>query len=92
MSCKIYEITHKECFYPTPEEYIPIQVGKVNTKVNLPYINDENGDSIAEKNANYCELTAWYWLWKNEKLPDYIGLCHYRRFFVQKNGIWSWGG
>ena len=91
MTCKIYEITHKECFYKTPEDYYPIQVGKVNTHLNLPYISDETGDSIAHKNSNYCELTAWYWLWKNEDLPDYVGLCHYRRFFVRKGNIFEGG-
>lgn len=91
MTCNIYEITHKECFYRTPSGYIPIQVGRNNTHISLPYINDESGKSIAHKNSNYCELTAWYWLWKNAELPDYIGLCHYRRFFVKKVSLFRGG-
>lgn len=26
-------------------------------------------------------MTSIYWFWKNEKLPEYIGFNHYRRFF-----------
>ena len=42
-----------------------------------------NGDNISSKNANYCELTGLYWAWKNLAC-DYIGLCHYRRYFGKK--------
>lgn len=48
-------------------------------------IGDDTGDNISAKNRAYCELTAYYWAWKNyEKLgnPNYIGLTHYRRGFL----------
>lgn len=83
-SCSFFEITHKEVFYPVPNCYIPLQVGYCNTHKRLPYINDESGDTICTQNANFCELTAWYYLYKNFELPDYVGLCHYRRFFCKK--------
>lgn len=57
-----------------------IQVGAELTTQRLADIVDSTGENISGKNANYCELTALYWLWKNCK-DDYIGLSHYRRRF-----------
>lgn len=42
---------------------------------------DDIGDNISNKNLNYSELTAIYWLWKHAK-DQYIGIEHYRRFFT----------
>ena len=62
--------------------YMPIQVGKaLHANVELGFQCDNTGDNISEKNDSYCELTAIYWAWKNLKDIDYIGLCHYRRYF-----------
>ena len=32
----------------------------------------------------FCELTAQYWAWKNLECIEYIGFCHYRRYFKTK--------
>lgn len=80
-NCSIFIITHKVFNMKYPDNYIPLQVGKCNTNLSLPYLADDTGMNIAEKNSNYCELTGMYWIWKNYELSDYIGLVHYRRFF-----------
>lgn len=80
---KILVATHKK--YQMPEEgiYIPVHVG-CEGKQDLGYQGDNTGDHISEKNSNFCELTGLYWAWKNLEC-DYIGLCHYRRYFTKKD-------
>lgn len=64
--------------------YIPIQVGKVSGPVfKVKCQGDDTGENISSKNKNYCELTGLYWGWKNLSY-DYLGICHYRRFFSTK--------
>ncbi len=63
-----------------PYDYIiPIQVASLGEE-ELYNINDSQHNHISERNYIYSELTALYSLWKNTK-DDFIGLCHYRRFF-----------
>lgn len=61
--------------------YMPIHVGKANSKFDLGIQGDDTGDNISNENPHFCELTGLYWVWKNMKPVDYIGLCHYRRYF-----------
>ena len=81
MKTKIYIAVHKKVKMLEAKGYYPIQVGAAFNS-DLGYIKDSDGeDNISEKNPNFCELTALYYLWKNEKNCDYIGLTHYRRYF-----------
>ena len=81
---EIFVIAHKKIEENLNNICIPIQVGY---NENLGYIRDNTEDNISEKNKNYCELTGIYWIWKNYELPQYVGFCHYRRFFVTGNII-----
>lgn len=78
---RILVATHKPGLVYKDDIFIPIQVGKANAKIDLGGLGDDTGDNISTKNPNYCELTALYWAWKNLHDVDYIGLCHYRRYF-----------
>lgn len=71
-----------------PSWVIPIQVGAELTNRNICKVKDNIGENISERNRNYSECTALYWMWKNASKVDYIGLCHYRRHFdLEENGI-----
>lgn len=83
MDIKILVAAHKKYWMPKDDIYIPLHVGR-DGKTDLGYIGDNTGDNISSKNANYCELTGLYWAWKNLKC-DYVGLCHYRRYFAREN-------
>ncbi len=62
-------------------DQIPIQVGKALTDIQLYELTDDTGINISERNYNFSECTALYWMWKNEYARDcdYIGIQHYRR-------------
>lgn len=78
---KILISCHKKCEIPNNDCFLPIHVGKALSTIDLGFQGDNTGDNISIKNKQYSELTAVYWAWKNLVPVDYIGLCHYRRFF-----------
>jgi hypothetical protein len=81
---KILVATHKAYWMPTDCVYLPIHVGRVGASMPLPYLGDDTGEHISEKNRSFCELTAVYWAWKNILDNEAVGLCHYRRYFATK--------
>ena len=78
---KIIVCCHKDDIRVSSDVYIPLHVGKALSNVNLDIVCDNTGDNISHKNGSFCELTGLYWAWKNLDDADYIGLCHYRRYF-----------
>lgn len=80
----IYTVSHKKVDVDLPAAYKIIAVG--NYPLNEDVIYDSTQDNIASKNSSFCELTALYWIWKNDK-SDIAGLVHYRRFFTNKINV-----
>lgn len=80
---KIFVAAHKMAEFPNNSIYVPIEVGAYNKEKFLK-VTDNTGDNISEKNPFFCELTATYWILKNDK-SDIVGLTHYRRFFFKKH-------
>lgn len=80
MKASIYLAYHKQSPLFKGGPFQPIQVGRAGAGQVLPHmIGDDTGDHISQKNPTYCELTALYWAWKNDKKASHIGLMHYRR-------------
>ncbi len=80
-SIKLYISCHKPSCVPQSSLFYPVQVGSAQAAQAIPgWIRDDVGENISEKNDAYCELTALYWAWKNDR-ADYYGFCHYRRYF-----------
>lgn len=78
---------HKPYRMPKDPMYLPLQVGKaIHPEIDLGFQTDATGDNISSLNASYSELTALYWLWKNNDAP-YKGLAHYRRHFASKRHL-----
>lgn len=78
---KILVSCHKETYIPDSDIYMPVHVGASCAPSPLPGMQpDDEGENISDRNFTFCELSAQYWAWKNLD-ADYIGLCHYRRFF-----------
>ena len=69
---KIYCAFHKP--YPTVDNslIVPILMGNIKKYASiLNYPTDDVGDNIADLNYTFCELTALYWIWKNDKSSDF---------------------
>ncbi len=82
---KIYIMTHMKCELPTADGYVPLQVGRAIGQ-DLGYTGDHTGDNISDLNPLFGELTGLYWIWKNDRDSDIIGINHYRRFFAEEDG------
>lgn len=80
----LYVVGHKPFEIPKDSKlYFPIHAGK-NGKEGFGIPGDDTGDNISNMNPYINELTAVYWIWKNDKEHKYIGINHYRRYFSWK--------
>ncbi len=87
----IYVITHKDFDDSILDcNYKVLHVG--SSKCSMECLRDDTLENISYKNANFCELTGLYWIWKNSKNADndITGLVHYRRFFTTPFENWKY--
>lgn len=77
---KILISCHRGVAYPKSELFLPVHVGAEGKPPLEGMQPDNEGENISDRNFTYSELTAQYWAWKNLD-ADYVGLCHYRRYF-----------
>lgn len=88
MATKIFVMTHKKYDEVNDPAYISLQVGAASNGRIEGYLWDDDGeDNISAKNYLYGELTGIYWLWKHYHDADNIGICHYRRLFMDEAGL-----
>jgi hypothetical protein len=74
--------------YDLPENFLSVGVGERAKEAGV-LSDDSDEPNIHEKNALYCELTAYYWVWKHRmKSPGVTGFGHYRRVFGKKS-LWG---
>ena len=85
MSVTIFTMTHKKFKEPEDRIYVPLHVGRAGGE-DFGYAGDDTGDNISDQNCYYGELTGVYWVWKNIRTEDYVGICHYRRYFCTEEG------
>lgn len=85
-SLAIFVATHVAFTPPQNPIYIPLHVGREG-KPDLGYLGDNLGENISDLNCLYGELTGLYWIWQNVSDMDYVGFCHYRRYFLNGSGI-----
>lgn len=79
---KILVSCHKPSYLPKADFYLPIQVGAACAATKLDGMQmDDQGENISDRNFTYSEMSGQYWAWKNLD-ADYVGQCHYRRFFA----------
>lgn len=80
MKVSIYSAYHKPAPRVSSKSISPIHVGAALASSPLSgMLSDNTGDNISGKNGSFCELTALYWAWKNDRDSDFVGLMHYRR-------------
>lgn len=87
-TAKLMCVYHNSSVAPISDDvFVPLRAGELCQGEILPdgAFWDGDGENISAENAAFNEMSVVYWAWKNyDKLgdPTFIGLTHYRRFFV----------
>lgn len=63
-----------------PSYVTQIQAGAALTSKDVCEVKDNKGkDNISDRNRDFSECSAYYWIWKNQEKKEYTGVGHYRR-------------
>ena len=85
---KVYcaSVVYRKILDKFPQYLIPLGMGK--GKFPKHWLNENDGDNIAHLNRFYGEHSGIYWVWKNQikglKKDDWVGFCHYRKFWLNE--------
>ncbi|MEL6914380.1 MAG: DUF4422 domain-containing protein [Pseudomonadota bacterium] len=86
MGISLYAAYHAPAPVLRSDRIKPIHVGRATLRRGRAapapldaMAGDDTGDNISARNPEFCELTALYWAWKNDRDSAWLGLLHYRR-------------
>ena len=71
MALSLYIVCHKEVAWKLKGILKPIFVGDYKPQKNTAF-SDRVGENISNLNGQFCELTAIYWVWKNDRSSSFI--------------------
>ncbi len=79
----MHVISHKEFDIKSTDRcYSKLYVGNICRDKPQDGNLESDGENISFLNPYINENTGIYWAWKNDLTCDYIGFCHYRRYFT----------
>ena len=83
----IYVISHKPFKMVESEIFTPIYTKREIVPNEHNILCSDEGDNIASENSLYAEFSTYYWVWKNRKIPKYVGFFQYRRYISFKDNV-----
>ena len=69
------------CIYYDQKQLDDYNIKETNILKLFNTNDDLSLDNINHLSRYFCELCCYYYIWKNQIKSDYIGFCHYRRFY-----------
>ncbi len=87
---RIFIATNSQRDYPDGAGYVTLQTGAALAESRFGDFCDDTGESISGLNPCFCELTALYWIWKNDA-SNFVSLTHHRRYFAPKDHALPFG-
>ena len=83
----IYVISHKPYKMVESDIFTPIFTKREIVPNDYNILCSDEGDNIAKENSLYAEFSTYYWVWKNRKIPKYVGFFQYRRYISFKDNV-----